>query len=338
MSPRFSIIIPTHNVEKYIARCVESCVNQTFMDIEIIIVDDCGADNSISIAQNYAKSDPRVKIIRNPKNLGRFHARISGINNAKGQYLLFLDADDFMALNTCELLESKIQNEILSSQTPPDIVHFKSDFVDNKNSSALAYILHKIRYLLPTRFSKSKLENTQIAHNFFLSSYHFPKFTLWDKAYRKELVRKAVGLLECVENPLNMGEDMLTFFVIALLAKKYVSVESRLYKYCLNATSITKDNSKENILKRQNDMTYVCEILAKLGQNERLKEHRECEKIIARITNNLKSLIILEERFGAENGKSLYLKKCAKSLKYWNRNLTYLRILAYIVSFRKIKI
>ncbi|MCW1699397.1 glycosyltransferase [Campylobacter jejuni] len=70
--PKISIIMPTFNVEKYIARAIESCVNQSFKDIEIIIVDDCGSDKSINIAKEYAKKDERIKIIHNEKKLRYF--------------------------------------------------------------------------------------------------------------------------------------------------------------------------------------------------------------------------------------------------------------------------
>ncbi|HEE9577031.1 TPA: glycosyltransferase family 2 protein [Campylobacter jejuni subsp. jejuni] len=64
---QISIILPTFNVEKYIARALESCINQTFKDIEIIVVDDCGSDKSIDIVKEYAKKDDRIKIIYNEK-------------------------------------------------------------------------------------------------------------------------------------------------------------------------------------------------------------------------------------------------------------------------------
>lgn len=83
-TPAFSIIIPVYNTEKYIARCLESCVKQSFGEIEIVVVDDCGSDQAIQIAQEYAQGDKRIKIIRNPKNLGLFLARISGERCAEG--------------------------------------------------------------------------------------------------------------------------------------------------------------------------------------------------------------------------------------------------------------
>ncbi|EBI2345653.1 glycosyltransferase family 2 protein, partial [Campylobacter jejuni] len=77
--PKISIILPTFNVEKYIAKALESCINQSFKDIEIIVVDDCGSDKSIDIAKEYAKKDERIKIIHNEENLGLLRARYEGV-------------------------------------------------------------------------------------------------------------------------------------------------------------------------------------------------------------------------------------------------------------------
>ncbi|WP_394977438.1 glycosyltransferase family 2 protein [uncultured Helicobacter sp.] len=103
-NPTFSIIIPTYNVERYITRCLESCIHQTFGDIEILIIDDCGNDKSIEIAKTYADENSRISIIHNPHNLGLFQARLVGEKNANGSYVLCLDADDYLVPNTCEIL------------------------------------------------------------------------------------------------------------------------------------------------------------------------------------------------------------------------------------------
>ncbi|MDY2823814.1 MAG: glycosyltransferase family 2 protein [Helicobacter sp.] len=103
-NPTFSIIIPTYNVERYIARCLESCIHQTFGDIEILVIDDCGNDKSIEIAKTHANRDLRISIIHNPHNLGIFASRLEGIKYAQGHYTLMLDADDYLVPNACEIL------------------------------------------------------------------------------------------------------------------------------------------------------------------------------------------------------------------------------------------
>lgn len=109
--PFFSIVIPVFRAEKYINRCLDSILQQTFSNFEVILIDDCGNDDSIAISQKYAKQDERIKILYNKKNLGAFHSRLQGMREAKGEYLLFIDSDDFISLDTCELVYQAILSE-----------------------------------------------------------------------------------------------------------------------------------------------------------------------------------------------------------------------------------
>lgn len=101
--PKISIIVPVYNVQNYIGKCLESLVNQTLKDIEIIIVDDESPDESYKIYERYAAKDNRIKIIKK-KNAGVSEARNTGIENATGKFLMFVDSDDWMELNGCEIL------------------------------------------------------------------------------------------------------------------------------------------------------------------------------------------------------------------------------------------
>lgn len=101
--PKISIVVPVYNVQKYIGECLESLVNQTFKDIEIIIVDDGSPDESYKIYEEYAEKDSRIRIIKK-KNAGVSEARNTGIDNATGDFLMFVDSDDWMELDGCEIL------------------------------------------------------------------------------------------------------------------------------------------------------------------------------------------------------------------------------------------
>ncbi|STP11539.1 putative beta-1,3-galactosyltransferase [Helicobacter cinaedi] len=383
--PFISIIIPTYNVESYIARCLDSCINQTLHDIEILIIDDCGSDDSIKIAQSYADKDSRIRIIHNEKNLGTFGSRIEGIKAAEGRYIAFLDADDYLKPETCEKMFQLFTNSTLApthtlidlktTESAPDIIHFKSHYTANKQTKMIAKLTHYTRYALPTRFSKAPLYNEQIASNFFLASKQFPKFTIWDKCYKTALVKKTLPFIEnFIPLRLTMAEDMLKFFVISAFAKSYVSVDSRLYVYCLNDSSITQNPQAKQ--KKISDMCHIIQALHSLSKE--LKSHNALMPTIAQVmSKNLAALIILESRFETQMSSntqqshknkaqtvleplmslvranlipapkipryickihSQYLLSCILSLQYWNRCLTYIRIFAYIVSFGKIKL
>mgnify|MGYP000375050398 FL=1 len=103
-----SVIIPVYNVEEYLKEALESVVNQSLKDIEIIIINDGSTDKSLRIIKGYATKDKRIKII-NQKNQGQSIARNSGIENAKGKYIYFMDSDDYIALETLEICYKKCE-------------------------------------------------------------------------------------------------------------------------------------------------------------------------------------------------------------------------------------
>ena len=105
-----SIIVPIYNVEKYIKQCIDSLTNQTYKDIEIICVDDRGTDNSIKIAKNLAKTDPRIKIIQHKKNSGLSASRNTGIKNSSAPYIMFCDSDDWYQPDMCEKMLNAIKH------------------------------------------------------------------------------------------------------------------------------------------------------------------------------------------------------------------------------------
>lgn len=101
-TPLISIIIPAYNSEKYIAKCLESVINQTLCEIEVICVNDGSSDNTLAIIDKYAKKDSRIKTI-DQENSGVSWSRNRAIESSLGQYLLFVDADDWIEKGTCEI-------------------------------------------------------------------------------------------------------------------------------------------------------------------------------------------------------------------------------------------
>ncbi|MDR3058406.1 MAG: glycosyltransferase [Prevotella sp.] len=116
--PEFSLIIPVYNVQDFLAECLDSCINQTFKDIEIICINDCSPDDSYKILEQYVKNDFRIKVITHTQNRGLGGARNTGIEAATGKYCWFIDSDDSILLNACEILHSVI------TKTAADIIRF----------------------------------------------------------------------------------------------------------------------------------------------------------------------------------------------------------------------
>ena len=109
-SDLISIIIPIYNAQKYLKECIDSALNQTYKEIEIILIDDGSTDYSGKICDSYAEKDKRVKVIHN-ENQGVSVSRNIGIKEAKGLYITFMDADDFVSEQYVEILYRLIKND-----------------------------------------------------------------------------------------------------------------------------------------------------------------------------------------------------------------------------------
>lgn len=112
-NPKVSVIIPAYNVEKYIDECLKSVVSQTFTDLEIVFVDNCSTDSTLEIAGKYANMDSRIRIYSQSVH-GISETRNVGIDNARGEWILFVDADDYIAEDSVEVLLKKASEDNVS--------------------------------------------------------------------------------------------------------------------------------------------------------------------------------------------------------------------------------
>lgn len=94
---KLSIIVPVYNVSPWLSKCLKSLISQTYKDFEIICVNDGSSDDSVDILRTFAKDDSRIKIINHNTNHGLFHTRITGINASSGDYVAFVDSDDYVS-------------------------------------------------------------------------------------------------------------------------------------------------------------------------------------------------------------------------------------------------
>ncbi len=105
---KFSILVPVYNVEKYLDECIQSVLKQTYQNFELILVDDGSKDSSGAICDRYAKLDERIQVLHK-ENAGALSARVSAISLAQGDYFVFLDSDDYLALNALDVLVHRIE-------------------------------------------------------------------------------------------------------------------------------------------------------------------------------------------------------------------------------------
>ena len=139
---KVSIIVPIYNVEPYLRRCLDSLVNQTLKDIEIVCINDCSPDKSLVILKKYAKKDDRIKIIDFEKNQGVSIARNSGMKIAKGEYIGFCDSDDYVDLNFYEKLYKLARSknaDIAKANFKIREINSNKEFIENINKLILKH-------------------------------------------------------------------------------------------------------------------------------------------------------------------------------------------------------
>lgn len=218
IAPKISVIIPVYNVEEYLRDCLDTLINQTMKDIEFICINDGSTDGSLNILNEYASNDDRFVIITQ-KNQGQGIARNKGIELAKGEYISFVDPDDWVELDIFEILYNKFR------ETEVDVIQFDYDncYGMKKCSRAKSY---------KTRLKKDF--NYTINDNDIYSWKDIPKkricgmsLCIWDKAYRTDFIRKNNINLA----PNKHGEDHIFSISANLLANKILYVGKFLYHY-----------------------------------------------------------------------------------------------------------
>ena len=357
MPPKVSIIIPTYNVESYIARCLESCINQTLHDIEILVIDDCGSDGSIQIAQDYAKLDSRIKIIHNANNLGTFATRIVGIRQALGEYIAFLDADDYLTHNACEISYNATQKSAQApsslSPTKPiqaNLSQAKPSTQEQIPDSKPDIVFFGMRFEPPTfkRVSPPVLCKPLFGDEVLFEVFAHcatPPWHIWAKLYKASHIRGAIEKLvaHMGENVrLTMAEDVLKSFWLTALATKSIGIPDKLYVYCDSSSSITRKIDANTRDKKIADIGQVITELGKLSQVDCLRANASFSIAQRRAIAILTSVQVLEHRYdGLINGGwggAAYIMACLKSLRYHRKWQTFVRLLGCIFSLGYVKL
>lgn len=225
---KFSIIVPVYNVEEYIQQCLNSILSQTFLDIEIILVDDGSRDKSGAICDEYAKNDLRIKVIHK-ENGGLSSARNAGLEVAQGQYLLFIDSDDFW--QTDRFLED-IDRMIENSEDKLDMIIFPFSYYMS-NNKRIDYAFNNV--LLTGDFQNDL--SCLIENNIYAAS-------ACNKCIRRDILIK-----DQIKFPLGrLSEDILWCAELAFRIKKYEIYNVPVYAYRQNRpNSLTYRVSKRNI-------------------------------------------------------------------------------------------
>lgn len=236
---KISFIIPVYNTEKYLRQCIDSILEQNMQEMEIICIDDGSVDDSVSILSQYEKKDSRIKLFRQ-EHKGVSCARNLGIREAKGNYLMFVDSDDYL------LPRSLKQVYEIAEKKQADILAFSGK-------------TEKFCYLLPwiiDCFSTRNKEYFSFEGKLFLKE-HGAQPVIWNKLFRRELLVKN-DISFCEE--LSIGEDQLFDFLVFPVAKKICFSRRKLYCYRVGRMGSAMQQAERTLKKAEDHLKVVQKI------------------------------------------------------------------------------
>lgn len=233
LDPLISIIVPIYNVAPYLERCINSIINQTYRNLEIILVDDGSTDGSSEMCDMFQQQDKRIKVIHK-MNGGLVSARKAGIVEAKGEYAAYVDSDDWIE---CDMYHQMVAQMILNNA---DIVtsglfrNYPNDTVDEfDNIQEGVYDLEKIKNeLLPVFMYTGKFYEAGI------------NIHIYNKLFKRELLLKHQLR---VDDVVRVGEDAALVYPYILDAKKIVVIHKCFYHYCIRQNSIMADGYRDEL-------------------------------------------------------------------------------------------
>lgn len=219
INPTFSIIISFYNCENFVRGTLASALSQSYQDIEIIAVNDASTDNTLSLLEAYASKNKKITIINKKENEGLLASRISGIEVASGKYIMFLDGDDTLFVEACEVVAKEIKSDL-------DIYEY--DFTLQPSNK----IKQSKELILPKDMLKELLNLKACS-------------SICNKAYKAVILKKSIKHMN--KFYANMGEDSYCSFVFNYFAQTKTYIEKSLFNYVVGVGMSTKSKtSKEN--------------------------------------------------------------------------------------------
>ena len=243
MQPLLSIIVPIYNVEQYLDRCIQSILNQTYQNLEIILVDDGATDCSGAIADSYAAKDKRIKVFHK-ENGGLSDARNYGLEHVTGDYILFIDSDDFIVNIMCERLIT------VASSNNADIVSCNYYIYRGDDDISI--------HTMSVQDDKRTFTGMDMLRYYLLKTEPFDLNVVWNKIFKLDLFNG----VEPVRFPKGrVQEDNFTIFRLFLNANSIVTVNEPLYYYVQRAGSIMANFTRRFMIDTIESHMYMSDYL-----------------------------------------------------------------------------
>ena len=300
--PKVSVVIPVYNVEKYLAECLDSVVNQTLTDIEIICVNDGSTDNSLAILNEYAKSDERINVF-SKENGGQGSARNLGMKNSVGEFIYFLDSDDYMS---SEMLEELYHNAIFNNS---DMVLSK---IARFNNNSFEIDFNRPGFDFEKVFADVNFNNFSFiykdAKKYVLNS----SFAPWMKLFKRDfIVRNDFKFVE------NLAFEDVLFHVQTFLKARSISFSPNYFYYYRNNPNSTMNTSENGF-----DIFEVIKIVKEYLENENYYYEFKNEFELFKIIQILNYIVSTDSEDYFQLAKEEFSKiKDVSKLKISDKNL-----------------
>jgi glycosyltransferase involved in cell wall biosynthesis len=224
LNKKVTAVVCVYNTEEYLARCLESIVNQTLRDIEIIIINDGSTDNGIDIIRRFEEEDKRI-IVFDIENHGVSHARNMGLLNATGDYIIFVDSDDYLEHN----MLNDMYNEVIHTNSDMAVCNFRRVFNERRETKFLSMPEEKVIEVFD---DYSELVSDIIGGKVILGR------CVWNKLYNTGFLRKTGVIFE--ERSKIFAEDAFFNFKTLKYVKKICIIDEALYNYYQRSTSVSQ--------------------------------------------------------------------------------------------------
>ena len=242
LPPKISIIVPIYNAEKTLRRCINSIIIQTYPNIEIILIDDGSDDNSLAVCKSYAEKDKRVKVFHQ-SNSGLVRTRKLGISLAEGDYIGFVDSDDWVDDDFYEALYKNIYDA--------DFIH--TGYILEKGETKRLFDLSEM--ILTNR---NRLTD-EIRKKMILWLYRGKIApSIWSKLFKKAFIK---DIYSNVPDDQQMGEDLITFRIGIQKATKICISNIQKYHYCVRSNSMSHQIDEATVLAKMNLLSTLKSIL-----------------------------------------------------------------------------
>lgn len=237
---KISIIIPIYNVREYLAKCIESVINQTYQDIEIICVDDGSTDGSYEICEYYKKKDSRIKVVHKI-NEGIVSARQTGLKIANGEYVGFVDGDDW--------IDEKMYESMIRNMEKSNVDMVETGVIDSYNSFTEKERKYKLKEGIykSEKFKKNILNNLIYDGKFY--NYGVVSVYLWNKLFKRKYITECYMKLDYKQS---MFEDFVSVYPYLIKHQSIAIINKAFYHY-----RVVNNSTKRRDLKNANEVLLL---------------------------------------------------------------------------------